>query len=172
MILSNFALMYSKIDFNKIIIISAILLLSLKVCAGDKLRLFKEDSIYIKEHRIEEVLKLKQISGRRIDLVGIETPINYYTETIDGYTVIMDKEGVYQFAEQNSDGDLVLSGQYATNPNDDLRTKQKKFLKKLKLHLRYEDVTLIMMVQKHKRQNAEPKIKRDPEEYFNKNHKK
>ena len=75
-------------------------------------------------------IEFKQPDGTliTIQLKGDEK-VNW-AETLDGYTILVTKEGEYQYAVHNSDGDLVFSG-IAVSPIDYRSKSEEDFIKTL-----------------------------------------
>lgn len=70
-----------------------------------------------------------------------------YAETIDGYTILLNANGVYEYAEAAQGGQLEPSGLVARDPEarDD---KARQFLAKTSKHLRYTGEALEKRLQK------------------------
>ena len=96
------------------------------------------------------------MDGTIITLVGIGSFPLAYTETLDGYTVVLNKVGIYEYAKQSKDGDLVPTGTKANNP-DKRDKKEKKYAARLTPHLRYKSPKLNVLLQKHDKLNITPK---------------
>lgn len=82
-----------------------------------------------------EPLTVKQPDGSSITIVAKGNHIVNYSETLDGYTVVKNKKGVFEYAK-SLNGDLVPSGV----PAHDLKTrttKEASFLTDNTAHLRY-----------------------------------
>ena len=82
------------------------------------------------------LLRYRQFGGGTLYVRGVGGSINGYSETIDGYTIILNEEGIYEYAEADKDGDLQTSGFQARDP-EDRGDKARKFLSKTPRHLRY-----------------------------------
>lgn len=63
----------------------------------------------------DEVLTLTQPDGSFISVIGRGNMNNHWTETTDGYTVIRNSNGIYEYAN-NVNGNLIPSGVKANNP--------------------------------------------------------
>ena len=59
--------------------------------------------------------------------------MNSWTETLDGYSIVKNKDGIYEYAQENN-GELVSSGFLVVE--DSLSQNKKNFLKKQLKHLR------------------------------------
>lgn len=81
---------------------------------------------------------LNQLNGEPITVVGRGNMHLSYSETIDGYTIIRNNEGIYEYAELSSKGQLKPSGVAAHDPGN-RDEKEKKHVNKLEKHLRHED---------------------------------
>lgn len=106
----------------------------------------------IKEYlteRVTDTVLLNQYDGTKLSIVGIQTKVAAYTETIDGYTIIINPFGFYEIAQINKAGELFPSGLVAKNP-DERTKKESKKLKKIPLHLRYSGDKLYYMIAKDK----------------------
>jgi hypothetical protein len=91
------------------------------------------DSIGVME---PDTLPIWQMDGTMLHIIGWRQGFLAYTETIDGYTVVLDKVGIYEYAEQTSDGDLIPDGTLARDPKSRPKS-DKRMLKKVPKHLRY-----------------------------------
>lgn len=97
-----------------------------------------------------DTLTLNQQNGPEINIIGLGKRHLSYSETIDGYTVVRNKNGVYEYAERASKGDLQPSGQVAHDPSDRERDEL-VFLKKIAKHLRYKQPKLDEILEKQNR---------------------
>ncbi len=88
-----------------------------------------------------DTFRLGQMDGSVLTLAGVGTLPLEYTETIDGYTVVLNKEGIYEYAKQTRNGGLDPSGKKANNPNK-RDAKEIKYVSKLTRHLRYQGAKL------------------------------
>ena len=59
--------------------------------------------------------------------------IKSWTETLDGYSIVKNKDGIYEYAQDNN-GELVPSGFLVVE--NGLNQDKKNFLKKQSKHLR------------------------------------
>ena len=81
-------------------------------------------------------LAVEQPDGTQIDVIGKGNMYSPYTETLDGYTILKNKEGIYEYANIGSKRELELSGIKANNTED--RSKSEiKFLQTIDKHLRH-----------------------------------
>jgi hypothetical protein len=80
-------------------------------------------------------ITINQPDGTSMDIIGKGSRNNPYTETADGYTVLKNDSGIYEYAEIGEDGKLKLSGTKAGNP-DDRTKKENHFLNSINKHLR------------------------------------
>jgi M6 family metalloprotease-like protein len=53
---------------------------------------------------------IAQPDGSELTIIGKGTPRLHYTESTDGYTLLPNKDGVYEYAVQTREGGLTLSG--------------------------------------------------------------
>lgn len=96
-----------------------------------------------------DALKMRQPDGTQIHIVGLGSIFVPYTETIDGYTIVLANDGIYEYAKQGTGGDLVPSGIRAHDPADRDR-KEISYLKKVEKHLRYQNPKLQELQEKKK----------------------
>lgn len=88
-----------------------------------------------------DTLKITQLDGTVLDIVGFGSLFVAYTETIDGYTVVRNNKGIFEYAKSADDGDLLPSGVQAHNPGE--REKDEiKYLSGTEKHMRYKDPKL------------------------------
>ena len=85
------------------------------------------------------VNELKQPDGTSISLIGVGNEAIHYLETSEGYTVLKNQEGVYEFAIPDQNGNLTTSGIKAING----------VLTKIEIpkHLRYSPAQQSLMLQ-------------------------
>ena len=96
-----------------------------------------------------DTIPLRQIDGTVLHIIGTGTLFESYTETIDGYTIVIAKDGFYYYAVQTKDGNLLPSDVRAKDPKD--RTKKEaKRLTSLQKHLRNTGETLQEITNKQK----------------------
>ncbi len=96
-----------------------------------------------------DTLTVHQKDGTILDVIGKGNRTVSYAETVDGYTVLRNKEKIYEYAIMADQGNLIVSGTKARNPGH--RSKyEKKFLEGHKTHLRYTGVTLQKLIDKKK----------------------
>ena len=86
-------------------------------------------------------IEIKQDDGTTLHVIGQGNMVVSYTETTDGYTLVRNKDNVYEYAELNSRGDLVPSGTKATDPGT-RDEREKKYLSKIDKHLKYKSPKL------------------------------
>jgi len=110
---------------------------------------------------LADTLVLSQADGTRLHLVCSGSYFLNYCETMDGYTVIVDAIGEYEFAKKGSKGTLIPSGMEAKD--EQARDQQvNRYLKRIPKHLRYSGETLKLFEDKQKRMDEDPAIfKRD-----------
>lgn len=103
-----------------------------------------------------DTIPMGQMDGSRITLLGRGNFPLAYTETLDGYTVVINKEGIFEYAKLSKDGDLLPSGTKANDPKK-RESKESKYVAKLTKHLRYQSPKLETILQKHNKLNTTPK---------------
>mgnify|MGYP006301729389 CR=1 FL=1 len=94
-----------------------------------------------------DTLEISQMNGPSLHIVGLGKLNLSYSETIDGYTLVRNKVGVYEYAERASGGDLKASGIVAHDPGE-REQKELNFLKNTKKHLRYKPPKLNEVLEK------------------------
>gem|GEM_PF-7108591 len=108
-----------------------------------------------------DTLVLSQADGTKLHLVCSGSYFLNYCETTDGYTVMIDAIGEYEFAKRGSKGTLIPSGieakdEHARDP------QATRYVRRLPKHLRYTGETLKLFEDKQKRMDEAPAIlKRD-----------
>ena len=85
----------------------------------------------------EDKLRFMQNDGTEIHVIGLSVKNIQYTETLDGYTLAYNKNGIYEYAKLSSKGKLKPSGLKAKN-KEDRGLNQKLRLLFVKKHLRYQ----------------------------------
>jgi hypothetical protein len=118
------------------------------------------DSIGVME---PDTLPIWQMDGSMLHIIGWRQGFLSYTETIDGYTVVLDKVGIYEYAESTKDGDLVPNGTLARDPKSRPRA-DKRVLKKMPKHLRYTGEKLQKLKEGQNFYNATPPVKKKKKE--------
>ncbi len=88
-----------------------------------------------------DTITLNQQKGPQIKVIGYGRFQLSYAETVDGYTMLRNDDGVYEYAERSGNGDLEPSGTIAHNPGD-RGPDERSFLEKMDKHLRYRDKAL------------------------------
>ena len=106
-----------------------------------------------------DTMAMGQIDGTLIHVVGIGSLFQTYLETIDGYTIVRDRVGIFEYAKQNDKGDLIASGVKANDPKD-RNSKEKRQLKKIPKHLRFTGEKLKKLQEKEQR-FYQPPLKKD-----------
>ena len=110
---------------------------------------------------LADTLVLSQADGTKLHLVCSGSYFLNYCETLDGYTVIVDAIGEYEFAKKGGRGTLIPSGVEA---KDEMKRdpQANRYLKRVPKHLRYTGETLKLFEDKQKRMDEDPAIfKRD-----------
>lgn len=111
------------------------------------------------ETRDQDTVVLRQIDRTTIRLIGVRNKYVSYTETIDGYTVMLAPSGVYGYAKVQKDGGLTLTEVKAHDPSGRNETEE-KFLNHTSKHLRYSGKTLNAIIERHQRINIHPQKKK------------
>jgi hypothetical protein len=88
-----------------------------------------------------DTITLGQQNGPELKVIGYGRFQLSYAETVDGYTILRNDDGVYEYAERASKGDLEPSGTIAHNP-EDRKPDERSFLENMNKHLRYRDEAL------------------------------
>ncbi|MDQ3071730.1 MAG: hypothetical protein M3Q97_00505 [Bacteroidota bacterium] len=106
-----------------------------------------------------DVIQITQINGVKLKIAGIGDILISYTETVDGYTIVLNEEGIYEYAVQTNTGDLVPGGVQAHNPEERPK-KELRYLKKQVPHLRYTGEKLRELQERNKNMyESQPKKK-------------
>ncbi len=85
--------------------------------------------------------------GSKLTLTAVGSEMTSYLETLNGLTVLKNKDGFFEYAIQNELGDLVGSGILAKNENSSLQ-------KNLTPHLRYSPQQLQILEAAFNQQNV------------------
>ncbi len=110
---------------------------------------------------LADTLVLLQADGSKVHIVCSGNFVLSYCETTDGYTVIVDAIGMYEYAKRGRKGDLIAVGMQAKDP-EKRSAEEMRYLKRLPKHLRYSGETLKLFEEKQKRMDESPVIiKRD-----------
>ena len=110
---------------------------------------------------LDDTLVLSQNDGSKLHLVCSGSYFLNYCETLDGYTVIVDAIGMYEYAKKGGRGTLIPMDMQA---KDEAQRSPEdiKHLKRIPKHLRYTGETLKLFEDKQKRIGEDPVIlKRD-----------
>ena len=75
-------------------------------------------------------IEIIQPDNTKISIVGKGNMVNSWTETLDGFSIIKNKDGIYEYAQENN-GELVSSGFLVVE--DGLNQDKKNFLKEQRL---------------------------------------
>lgn len=94
-----------------------------------------------------DTLEIRQIDGTSIHVVGYGNMFISYTETIDGYTIVTNDQGVYEYAKQTDDGDLKPDGIKVHDPGKRDK-KELRHLKHMPKHLRYQSPKLDELIKR------------------------
>jgi M6 family metalloprotease-like protein len=90
-------------------------------------------------------LQVKQPDGTTITVVGHGHIDVNYAETVDGYTIIPNNKGVYEYAVPATDGGLVSSGLKANDP-ETRSYSEKVYLAGRDAHMRFSDEKIAKML--------------------------
>jgi hypothetical protein len=84
---------------------------------------------------------ITQTDGSKLTLRGLGNEAINYLETVDGFTVLRNKDGAFEYATTDNQGNLVPSGVLASNSN----------MAKLAFeqHLRYSTIQQQLLVEIH-----------------------
>jgi hypothetical protein len=104
-----------------------------------------------------DTIPLMQMDGTILHIIGYGNIFMNYTETIDGYTIVLNNGGMYEYASLAKNGDLVPAGMIARDPQNRTKKENRK-LRKLPKHLRYQGEVLEKL--KKRQQNFDEDIKR------------
>jgi hypothetical protein len=100
---------------------------------------------------------IKQFDGSKLHIVCNNNMYINYCETSDGYTIVLDGIGMYEYAKKGRKGDMVPNGSPAKD-EDQRNDKEKRALRGVKKHLRYTGETLELLQEKEKRVKDDPAI--------------
>jgi len=115
------------------------------------------DTTHQKPMSLSDTLALRQFDGSTLHIVCNGASFESYCETLDGYTLALDKIGIYEYAKSVKSGDLVANGTPAKD--EDKRTpKEKRLVKRIKKHLRYTGDKLNELREKEKMIQEDPAI--------------
>jgi hypothetical protein len=146
------------------LILAAALLMSVNIYAQNRGTEKKDNSDTAAKPGVEsmtDTLPLRQMDGTILHIVGFGNFFVNYSETIDGYTLVLNKAGFYEYATQGEDGSLVPIGLEAKDPGK-RTSKERRKLKHISKHLRYTGKTLEKLESKQSKYNQLPKVpKRD-----------
>ena len=82
-----------------------------------------------------DTLSIMQADGTFIGIIGYGNINESYTETVDGYTIVKDQEGMYAVAILAEDGSLTPSKITARNPEERSKSTRRK-MERIPKHLR------------------------------------
>ncbi len=110
---------------------------------------------------LADTLVLSQADGSKLHLVCSGSYFLNYCETLDGYTVIVDAIGMYEYAKKGGRGTLIPADMQAKDEAQ-RSPEDMRHLKRISKHLRYTGETLKLFEDKQKRMDEDPAIiKRD-----------
>lgn len=101
-------------------------------------------------------VQIEQHDGSKLSIVGKGTEYISYTETEDGYTLVLNKNDIYEYAKSGSDGDLIASGVQAHDKAKRKRA-ERKFVCKSSKNLRYQGKKLEELIAKIKTETSNTK---------------
>lgn len=81
-------------------------------------------------------IEIKQADGSALSIIGKGNSLVSYTETVDGYTITKNENGIYEYAYKEANGNLLPSGVKARNENQRANAEN-QFCSKTEKHLRY-----------------------------------
>ncbi len=122
---------------NKFTFLIALLAVSLQVKAQDYTRCMASP----------DPVTILQPDGTELTVIGYGNMDVNYTETEDGYTVVKNKAGIYEYAIQTTDGDLKATGIKARQTSQ-RTTSELQYLKTQPLHLKYSEEKLEKLLNK------------------------
>lgn len=88
-----------------------------------------------------DTITMAQQKGPTLRVIGYGRFQLSYSETVDGYTIVRNEQGVYEYAERAGNGDLEPSGTVAHDPSD-RSEDERSLLEDTPKHLRYRDEAL------------------------------
>ncbi len=114
----------------------------LKDCEDDKLHTCERETLICSTSSASQnPVTVIQPDGSLLNIIG-KGDINInYTETLDGYTIVKDEKGFYQYAVSDLSGNLIVAGTIAKNLSD-RNFRDFKVLNGIPKHLRYTGATL------------------------------
>ena len=83
-----------------------------------------------------EPVIITQADGSTLTIIGVGTADNSYTETIDGYTLLRNKKGIYVYAKSGKSQQLIPSKLKAHNLGSRTRKEIRCLSKNFKPHAR------------------------------------
>jgi len=93
-----------------------------------------------------EVLKIKQKNGTTLSVVGKGDKTIHYTETNDGYSILRNRKGIYEYAKKGEKNSLELSGIKVSSIEN--RTMiENKFLETISKNLKYSSSQISSLIQ-------------------------
>ena len=101
-----------------------------------------------------KAINVKQPDGTSIKVIGQGNMYVHYTETTDGYTLIKNEQGVYEYAVNDTTGNLLAGGIKAKNFKH-RPALEVAYVKKIQKHLRYEGKKLEELTKDIKKSGAQ-----------------
>lgn len=92
-------------------------------------------------------IKITQVDGSKLTIIGLGNMFISYTESIDSFTLVKNTRDIYEFAKLSPNGDLIPSGVRARDPRSRTK-KQRIYLKNKPKHLRYTGEKLLELQEK------------------------
>jgi hypothetical protein len=99
-----------------------------------------------------DTIQIRQPDETKIHIIGFGGMFIHYTETIDGYTLYLNDQGVYEYAVRGDKGDLKGSGVDARDP-EERSAAEKLAVASIPKHLRFEDDKLKYLIIKQYKWN-------------------
>src|SRR5688572_25422785 len=102
----------------RVVVLLFFVVISLSVQAQkmpEKRKPKETDTVRVGLEASGDAVALMQVDGSIINIVGVGTIAESYTETTDGYTIVLNKAGIYEYAKLTKSGDLVPGGVKANN---------------------------------------------------------
>ena len=88
-----------------------------------------------------DTITMAQQKGPTLKVIGYGRFQLSYSETVDGYTLVRNEQGVYEYAERAGGGDLEPTGTVAHDP-EDRSPDERRLLEGIPKHLRYRGKAL------------------------------
>jgi hypothetical protein len=128
-----------------------------RLCAQDRGQKTTDSDTIVVLQASPDTIPLRQMDGTILHIIGYGNIFMNYTETVDGYTIVLNNVGLYEYAKLAKNGDLVPGGIVAHDPQDRTKKERRK-LRKFPQHLRYQGEMLEKL--KKREQNFNEDINR------------